>query len=135
MIAHLLADTRVRFLIAGGSAALLNWLVRFPLSLVMSYGAAVLVALVIGMIYGFVIYRLWAFGSPGTRSILLEIRDFILVNAAGAACTIIVALIARAGLLAMDVPLIAAEGIAHAAGIACGAVVNYTGHRRVTFRA
>lgn len=130
----LLDDPRVRFLIAGGSAALLNWLVRFPLGQVMPYPAAVLAALAVGMAYGFVIYRHWAFGSSGTRPLLAEIRDFLLVNAGGAAVTLAVAVAADWCLTYLLVPAGLSEAAAHALGIAAGALVNYLGHRHITFR-
>ncbi len=44
-----------RFLIAGGFAAAVNWAVRFPLSLLMPYAAAVIAAGALGMGVGFVI--------------------------------------------------------------------------------
>jgi putative flippase GtrA len=130
----LIDDARVRFLLAGGSAALLNWLVRFPLSQVMPYPAAVLAALGVGMAYGFFIYRHWAFGSPGTRSLLAEIRDFLLVNAAGAAVTLAVAVGADWSMARLLVPHDISEAAAHALGIAVGALVNYLGHKHITFR-
>jgi putative flippase GtrA len=130
-----LDDSRVRFLIAGGSAALLNWLVRFPLSQVMPYPAAVLAALGVGMAYGFFIYRHWAFVSPGTRSLLAETRDFLLVNAAGAAVTLVVAVGADWSLSRLLVPHGISQAGAHALGIAVGALVNYLGHKHITFRA
>ena len=135
MKAAILEDTRARFLIAGGSAALLNWLVRFPLGLVMPYPAALLFAQGIGMAYGFVIYRSWAFRSSGRRSILVEVRDFLAVNAAGAAITIGLALAAETALSAILPGESLTQALAHAFGIAAGAVANYLGHRHITFRA
>ena len=134
MIRSLVSDTRIRFLLAGGSAALLNWLVRFPLNVVLPYPAAVAVALGIGMAYGFLVYRGWAFGSSGRRSIVAELRDFLVVNAAGAIVTIGVAVAVVAVISRLPPLQPFAEGFAHALGIFCGAVVNYVGHKRLTFR-
>lgn len=116
MMGRLIADQRMRFLMAGGSAALVNWLARFPLSLVFPYSVAVAAALAIGMVYGFIIYRQWAFGSDGKRSLLLEIRDFIAVNAAGGAVTIAVATAANWGLGRLQLSTVVAEAAAHAIG-------------------
>lgn len=131
---RLIGNQKVRFLLAGGSAAIINWLARFPLSLVFPYSIAVFGALAIGMTYGFIIYRQWAFGSTGERWILLEVRDFVAVNAAGGAVTILVALAANWTLHGLGVPPIAAESGGHAMGIGFGAVVNYIGHKTFTFR-
>ena len=134
MKSAILADTRARFLIAGGSAALLNWLVRFPLGLVMPYPAALLFAQAIGMAYGFVIYRSWAFRSSRRRSIFAELRDFLAVNAACAAITIGLAVAVETALSAILPGQSLAQALAHALGIAAGAVANYLGHRHITFR-
>jgi len=130
----LLSDLRVRFLLAGGSAALLNWLVRFPFGLFLPYTTALIAAQAVGMAYGFIIYRNWAFRSSGERSVVAELRDFLAVNAAGAVVTIALAVAAKAGLLLLGVPATIAEGVAHAGGIAAGAVVNFLGHKHMTFR-
>lgn len=134
MIETLFADPRVRFLFAGGSAALVNWLVRFPLGLLLPYSSAVLVAQGIGMAYGFVIYRNWAFRPTTARGLWREIRDFLLVNAAGIAITLAVAIGVAALFGALGVPAMFGEAAAHAIGIGFGAVANYFGHRYVTFR-
>ena len=121
-----------RFLIAGGIAALVNWLVRFPVELVLPYFAALLVATCIGMTCGFVLYRAWVF--PGsTRPLDRQVRDFILVNLTGQATMLGVAAILRQALIWAGVGALVAGASAHALGIAVGAVVNYLGHRHVTF--
>lgn len=134
MIRIWMADQRVRFLLAGGSAALVNWLARFPLSLLLPYPVALVAAQIIGMVYGFVIYRQWAFGSTGKRSVLLEVRDFVAVNTAGSAITIAVAIAVNWALSGLGLPPAVTEGGAHAVGIGLGAIVNYVGHKNLTFR-
>lgn len=129
-----ITDQKVRFFLAGGSAALINWLARFPLSMLLPYPAAVAAALAIGMTYGFIVYRQWAFGSVGKRPILLEIRDFIAVNAAGGVVTIVVTIAGNWVLRELHLFFTVAEGAAHAMGIGVGAVVNYIGHKHITFR-
>ena len=121
-----------RFLVAGGIAALVNWLVRFPVELVLPYFAALLVATCIGMTCGFLLYRAWVF--PGsTRPLAGQVRDFILVNLTGQATMLGVAALVRQLLIAAGVGTLVAGASAHALGIAVGAVVNYLGHRHVTF--
>lgn len=55
----------LRFVLAGGVAAAINWLVRFPLSALMAFLPAVLLASAIGMLAGFIAYR--TFGFPGSK--------------------------------------------------------------------
>jgi putative flippase GtrA len=123
-----------RFLVAGGIAALVNWLVRFPVELVLPYFAALLVATCVGMTCGFLLYRAWVF--PGsTRPLVGQVRDFILVNLTGQATMLGVAALTRQLLISLEVGTLVAGASAHALGIAIGAVVNYLGHRHVTFTA
>lgn len=123
----------VRFLLAGGFAAAVNWLVRFPLALVMPFLPAVIAATAIGMVVGFITYRRFVF--PGsTRPLFGQIRDFVGVNLLGMAVTVAVAALVRHGLIAWTGPLPIVDAFAHAFGIAVGAVANFLGHKRVTFR-
>lgn len=129
----LLADERFRFLLAGGSASLLNWLVRFPLSSVMPYAAAVSVATLIGMAAGFFLYRNLVFRGS-TRPLWLQIRDFIGVNIIAGIITVISAVILLNGPWWPEAYREFAPGISHMAGIGIGAVVNFFGHKLFTFR-
>ena len=122
----------VKFLVAGGLATAINWLVRFPLSTVLPFTAAVALAYMIGMVAGFVLYSRWVF--PGTTTPLAnQIGRFIAVNIAGG-----VAVVALAPLLAQafaggGLDQGPAEAIGHGLAIAVGAVINYFGHKLITF--
>lgn len=129
----LLADERIRFLLAGGSAALLNWLVRFPLSTLMPYAAAVTVATAIGMVAGFFLYRSLVFRGS-TRPFWLQVRDFIAVNIVAGVVTVIAAVILSNGPWWPEPYRHLAPGASHFAGIGIGAVVNFFGHKLFTFR-
>lgn len=129
----LLRDERFRFLLAGGSAALLNWLIRFPLSMFMPYAAAVTAATAIGMVAGFVLYKNLVF-QGSTRSLWLQIRDFIGVNIVAGVVTVLSALILSSGPWWPDAYKHLAPGASHMAGIGIGAVVNFFGHKLFTFR-
>jgi energy-coupling factor transport system substrate-specific component len=123
-----------RFLLAGAIAALVNWLARFPIELVLPYFAALLVATCIGMACGFLLYRGWVF--PGsTRPFGAQVRDFIIVNIAGQTAMLGVATLTRQLIILAQVEPILAGAAAHALGIAVGAFVNYLGHRDLTFAA
>lgn len=122
-----------RFLVAGGLASLVNWLARFPLSLVMPFQMAVGLAYGIGMILGFALYRSWVFPGSALR-LVSQILRFAAVNAAGlltvvAGSSLLVAVIGRSGLM----PLSAAEGVAHATAIVLSAAINFIGHRTTSF--
>ena len=133
LVEFLKADRRGRFLLAGGAAAGVNWLARFPLAEFMPFVFAVAAANLIGMAFAFLIYRHFVF-SGSNRSVLVMLRDFMLVNAVGALVAIVSAVIIRYLLLTVLPPNWMIDAGAHAAGIAIGAVVNYFGHSRLTFR-
>jgi energy-coupling factor transport system substrate-specific component len=121
-----------RFLLAGGGAAAINWLVRFPLSWALPFFIAVLAAAVIGMVVGFILYRGFVFPGSG-RAVLLQARDFFAVNMISSG---VVALLAMAFLrlaIQFGLEIQTAEAVAHAAAIGLGAVLNYLGHSLITF--
>jgi putative flippase GtrA len=124
--------TESRFLVAGGIAALVNWLVRFPVELVLPFFPALAVSTLVGMTCGFLLYRGWVF--PGSaRPIIRQVCDFGLVNLAGQATMLGVAALVRELFILAGITTVVAGASAHALGIAVGAAVNYLGHRHVTF--
>lgn len=127
----------VRFLIAGGSAAAINWFARILLSRVLPFEAALLVAYGIGMAAGFWLYRAFVFREASRGSLRGQIVLFLAVNTVGAGVVLAVSAVtigALAGLLP-DLGSAVAEALGHGVGIAAGAVANYLGHRLLTFGA
>src|SRR5262249_56828281 len=70
-----------RFLLAGGLAALVNWLSRFVFNLVMSYAAAIVAAFALGMAVAFVLNKRFVF-PYSQRPAAAEISFFVLFNLA-----------------------------------------------------
>lgn len=129
---EMLRGPQGRFIVAGALASLVNWLVRFPLELAMPFAAAVLVAMMIGMTCGFLLYDRWVF--PGSlRPLLSKIRDFIAVNFVSQSIMFVVSVGARELLLLGDWSTVKAGAAAHLFGIGCGAIVSFLGHRSITF--
>ncbi|QYY30220.1 GtrA family protein [Cupriavidus pinatubonensis] len=125
--------TAFRFLIAGSLASGVNWLSRWGLSLLMPFTLAVIVAYMIGMVFGFFLYRNWAF-PPTDRHAHTQVLPFVLTNAVGLLSVVATAVIFAHMLTAMGVVDRAmAENIGHFGAICIGAVVNFFGHRLVTF--
>lgn len=123
----------MRFIIAGGLAAAVNWLVRFPLEFAMPFIPAVIAATLVGMVVGFISYRSFVF--PGSaRPLAGQIRDFVAVNLLGMAVTVMVAALLRHVILNVVDVLPQVNAVAHALGITAGALANFLGHKRVTFR-
>ncbi|MEO5806174.1 GtrA family protein [Devosia sp.] len=122
----------LRFLLLGGFAAAVNWLVRFPLSATMPIGAAVVLAYLIGMSAGFPLYRRFVF--PGSsRPVMQQSLIFLAVNAVGALVVLGLTYLFLAGQSGFAYPEFAKEGLAHGFAIGLGAVVNFFGHKSLTF--
>lgn len=123
----------VRFLLLGGLAAGINWVVRFPLALIMPFSASVLVAQLIGFCAGFTLYRTYVF--PGSsRPWLEQTLTFLAVNLVGAVIVLGVATMLLSLLGSTDWPDFVREGLAHGFAIGVGAVANFFGHKLLTFR-
>jgi putative flippase GtrA len=79
----------IRFLLAGGVAALVNVLSRLLYSQAVSYTIAVVAAYLTGMATAYVLNRLLVFG-PGDRSVSGEMLAFALVNLLAVAQTLVI---------------------------------------------
>lgn len=123
-----------RFILVGGSATIVNWLARFPLSLLMPFLEAVFVAYMVGMVVGFILYRAFVF-TTSSQPLPTQIALFLGVNVVGVATVIAASHV----LLRMVFPAIGftfePEASAHAGALALGAAANFIGHKFVTFRA
>lgn len=138
IIATLARDPRVRFLLAGGTAAAISLTTRALLGLVLPFAWAVLLASAVALTFGFVAYRQWVFHDRNrARPLAAEIAAFLAVNAVGTTVTFAAAVAIREGLLAFPGagPHALLDLGAHALGIAVGAVANFLGHRKLTFAA
>ncbi|MCG6122884.1 MAG: GtrA family protein [Microvirga sp.] len=122
----------VRFLLLGGLAAAVNWGVRFPLSLLMPFPAAVAAAYAIGMTVGFTLYRKYVFPGGG-RPIAQQATLFVIVNSVTAAFVMVVAIALVAAPPLEPLPLPVREGLAHGFAIALGATCNFFAHKLLTF--
>lgn len=121
-----------RFLVAGGCAALITWLVRFPLSHFMPFPIAVVSANLIGMVFGFITYRHFVF-PPSSRLISLQVRDFTIVNLVSTIVVVGVSMFLVDRVFTAAGFVWQAEAVSHAVGIAAGAVSNYLGHSCFSF--
>lgn len=123
-----------RFILVGGSATVVNWLARFPVSLIMPFLEAVFVAYMIGMVVGFVLYRAFVF-TTSSQPLSAQIALFLGVNVVGVATVVLAShVLLHLVFPALGVTLMP-EAFAHAGALALGAAANFIGHKFVTFRA
>ena len=125
--------TPIRFLLAGGVAALVNFITRIELSRWLPLAAAVVFAYGVGMATAFLLNRRFVFRNAAT-GLGEQIAWFIAINILAVLQTLAVTLLlARVVFPALGVASYAEE-IAHAVGIAIPIVTSYLGHKRWTFR-
>jgi len=122
-----------RFLLAGGLAALANWLSRFFFNLVMSYAAAVVAAYAVGMAVAFLLNKRYVF-PYSSRSAAAEISFFALFNLAAFPVVWVVAYVLGERLLPDLLPRQLALALAHGCAVAVPALVNFVLHKSITFR-
>ena len=124
----------LRFLIAGGTAAAINWLARIILSVALPLPMAILIAYMVGMVFGFIMYRAFVFQRTG-EALHRQIALFLIVNLGGAGIVVGATLAGNQLLMAAwpeGIPALR-EALSHGVAIAIGAVANYFGHRLITF--
>lgn len=123
----------VRFVLAGGAAATVNFLSRIALSAILPYALAIVTAYALGMLTAFLLNRRFVFLAP-TRRLHHQVFWFVTVNMFALLQTLVISL----ALADVVLPRLGisryAETIAHAIGIAIPIFTSYLGHRRLTFR-
>jgi putative flippase GtrA len=121
------------FLVAGGFAALVNLVSRYLLTPVIGYDVSIVVAYLVAMPVGFLLFRMLVFGRSG-RSFSDEIFRFIIVNIVSLTLVWFVSVtLARIVFPALDFAW-HAEDIAHFVGTCVPALSSYVGHSIYTFR-
>ena len=129
----LLSSQMTLFLLVGGSAAAAQWLVRFPLNLVMPYAAAVVVAYGVGMTIAFELNRRYVFPA-GADARHKQFVRFFLVNILSFATVWAVSVGLGSILLPRLMAPALAEAVGHGVGVLSPAFASYFLHKHFTFR-
>lgn len=124
----------LKFLVAGGIAAIANFGSRIALSHWMHYIPAIIIAYLIGMTTAFVLNRLFVFEGAG-NTLGNQVGWFTLVNLAAVAQTLAISLLLADHLLPAMGVRAHAETIAHGVGVLVPVVTSYLGHKHLSFRA
>ena len=120
------------FVVAGGIAAIVNFLSRILLNLVFGYATSIILAYIAGMVTAFLLNRHAVF-SPSGKSMRVEAVWFTLVNVLAVTQTLIISLL-LANIVFPDLGIEAySREIAHAIGIVVPVITSYFGHRYWTF--
>lgn len=123
----------MRFLLAGGIAALANFLSRIAFSTVMGLEMAVVLAYCVGMAVAFALMRSQVF-APSDAPLARQAGFFVAVNLAAVLQTLVVTLLLVRWLLPAIGVRAWVEEIAHAVGVLVPVVTSYFGHKHFSFR-
>jgi putative flippase GtrA len=123
----------VRFVLASGTAAAVNFGARIVLNFAMPYAAAIVCAYACGMTIAFLLNRRFVFRGA-TNPMHQQAAWFAIVNAVAALQTLVVSLLLADWLLPRVGWTWHTPEVAHAVGICAPIVTSYLGHRRWTFR-
>lgn len=123
----------LRFLIAGGVAAIVNYATRFVLNEYYDYTISIVIAYLLGMITAFLIMRRNVF--PQSESSLgKQAGKFILVNAFALLQTLSVSLVMTYWMLPFLGITTNVKAIGHLFGIIVPVITSYYGHKHFTYR-
>jgi putative flippase GtrA len=121
-----------RFLVVGGTAAVLNIASRVLFSYVIPFEIAVVLAFPVGMTYAFLMSRLFVF-EPSERSVRSQYGRFAVVNLVALAQVWLVSVGLTYWLFPAIGWTIRAELVAHSIAVCSPVLTSYYAHRVFTF--
>lgn len=133
MIRQFMSRQFLIFLLAGGTAAVVNFCSRIFYNHWMNFSAAIVVAYATGMVTAFILGKLFVF-TESRQPLHRAAIFFVLVNLVGVLQTWVISmLLAYYVLPALGVTWYVRE-IAHGIGLAVPAFTSYIGHKHLSFR-
>lgn len=123
----------LKFAIAGGVAALANFVSRIALNEFMSYLASIVCAYIIGMATAFLLNRLFVF-TDSSNSFRSQAMWFVAVNMMAVLQTILISLLFAKVIFPWAKMDFHPETVAHAIGVAVPILSSYVGHSRFSFK-
>lgn len=123
----------IAFLIAGGIAAVANFLSRFFYNQFTDYGTAIVLAYLTGMLTAFLLNKFFVF-EPSVHKTSKQVYYFTLVNIFALAQTFLISI----GLAEYLFPYLGfdyhSKAIAHAIGVAFPVFTSFIGHQKFSFK-
>lgn len=129
----MIAPQFLRFLVAGGIAAMANFGSRFVLSIFFSYGVAVFFAYLVGMMVAFLLMRGHVFNAS-QGPLAQQVTKFIGVNLLAVCQTLAISLLMARWLLPSVGIQNHVEALGHLVGVLVPVITSYFGHKFLTFR-
>lgn len=121
------------FLVAGGIAAVANFLSRIGLGFVLPYAVSIVVAYCIGMLTAFLLNRAFVFKAT-SRPVYTQASWFVAVNLLALLQTLLISLLLARWLFPAIGMGFHPETVAHAVGVVVPVFTSYLGHKHLSFR-
>lgn len=132
LISQFLNARGVRFLISGGSAALLAWTSRIIFDVFTSFDCALILSSTVSVTYGFFVYKIFVYKNTEIIS-KAQISKYIMVNAIGAIITIFTSILLLRSMNNLShIPF--KPELSHLGGIFISSMLNYKMHSAWTFK-
>jgi len=132
MLRHFVSRQFAGFLLVGGFAALLHWLARILLSLLMPYSWAVALAYGVGMGTAFILNSYYVFPASD-KPVDKQARDFVMINAAFFPVVWIVSIQLNGFLISQGMDRYTEE-VAHALAISLPVLGTFLLYKFIAFR-
>lgn len=133
MIKAFKSKTFFSFLIAGGIAAVVNFLSRFLYNVYFSYTVSILFAYITGMITAFLLTKFFVF-EQSKNSTSKEFFYFTVINVLAVAQTILISLAFYNYIFPWLNFNFQTKAIAHAIGVVFPVFTSFLGHKHLSFR-
>lgn len=121
------------FLVAGGTSAICNIMVRWALTPLTSFAVSVVIAYTVGVAIAYGLTSRFVF-VDATASRSRSLAGFGLVNVLSGSQTLILSMMIRTALLTLALPQASAELIAHFLALASTSITSFLGHKHISFR-
>lgn len=123
----------LRFLVAGGIAAVANYGSRFIYNQWTSYEIAIILAYLTGMSVAFVLMRGHVFNAD-VKALAPQIVNFIFINVLAVLQTLLISMLLAYWVLPAFGVTEHTEALAHLVGVLVPVVTSYFGHKYWTFK-
>ncbi len=121
------------FVVAGGLAAVANFLSRIGLGIFLPYAVSIVIAYAIGMLTAFLLNRAFVF-KGASSPVSTQAGWFVAVNLLAVMQTLLISLLLARWLFPTVGMDFHPETLAHAVGVVVPVFTSYLGHKHLSFR-
>lgn len=123
----------LKFLVVSGFAAVVNFVSRIIIDIFTSYGIAIVLAYLVGMVTAFALNKLFVF-QKGKKHSAKQFMIFTLVNIAAILQTLVISILLRDYFFPYIGFNFHTDEVAHIIGLGVPAFTSYLGHKYFSFK-